>query len=80
MEGQIPYRYVSAGSNRLQQRCFCFYQIKIDLEFLEGVIISAKTFSVNLIFMRERNYYNLSDVARQADVTPNFRSMKAEFS
>ena len=37
-------------------------------------------FFVKSFFMREPNYCALPDVARQADVTPNFRCMKDAFN
>lgn len=52
----------------------------MDLKCTERIIISAKIFFINHSFMRESNYYALPDAARQADVTPNSRCMKAAFN
>lgn len=74
MEGQISCRQLTAGFNWLQQSCY-LHQLKMDLKSLEG-IISTNIFFVILIFVRKPNCYTLPDVARQTDVTPNFRCIQ----
>lgn len=44
------------------------------------MLMSAKTIIVNPIPMREPNYYSPPDATSQADMTPNFRCVKAAFN